>query len=61
VCGLATDYCVKSTVLDSVGAGFQTTLIADACRGVNINPSDSAEAINEMRAAGVSIVESADL
>jgi nicotinamidase/pyrazinamidase len=61
VCGLATDYCVKSTVLDSVGAGFQTTLIADACRGVNINSGDSAAAINEMRAAGASIVESADL
>ncbi|HYY30135.1 MAG TPA: bifunctional nicotinamidase/pyrazinamidase, partial [Chthoniobacterales bacterium] len=37
VCGLATDYCVKFTAFDSVGAGFRTTLIADACRGVNIN------------------------
>jgi nicotinamidase/pyrazinamidase len=61
LCGLATDYCVKSTALDSVGAGFQTALIADACRGVNINEGDSAAAVNEMRAAGVTVVESADL
>jgi nicotinamidase/pyrazinamidase len=61
VCGLATDYCVKFTALDSVRAGFQTTLVAGACRGVDIQAGDSAAAINEMRAAGVSIAESHDL
>src|SRR5579871_1082201 len=35
VCGLATDYCVKFTALDSVQAGFKTYFIADASRGVN--------------------------
>jgi nicotinamidase/pyrazinamidase len=61
VCGLATDYCVKFTALDGVRAGFQTTLIVDACRGVDIRAGDSAAAVNEMRAAGVSIAESAEI
>jgi nicotinamidase/pyrazinamidase len=61
VCGLATDYCVKFTALDGFRAGFQTTLIVDACRGVDIRAGDSAAAVNEMRAAGVSIAESAEI
>jgi nicotinamidase/pyrazinamidase len=57
VMGLATDYCVKFTALDSVGrAGFPTTLVEDGCRG--INPDTSAAAVREMRAAGLRVVRS---
>lgn len=57
VVGLATDYCVKFTALDAVKLGFKTTLIADACRGVNLQPGDVERAIVDMRKAGVRIVE----
>ncbi|HTV42691.1 MAG TPA: bifunctional nicotinamidase/pyrazinamidase [Candidatus Sulfotelmatobacter sp.] len=61
VCGLATDYCVKFTALDAVGAGFKTHLIADASRGVNVRPDDVTNAITEMKQAGVIIEESAKI
>lgn len=61
VCGLATDYCVKATAIDSVQLGFKTRLIEDACRGVEQRPGDIAGAIGEMRAAGVLIITSRDL
>jgi nicotinamidase/pyrazinamidase len=61
ICGLATDYCVKFSALDGVDSGVRTHVIEDACRGVELNPGDSAAAIAEMRKAGVSIVESASL
>ena len=53
VCGLATDYCVKFTALDAVQLGFETFLIADACRGVNLKPGDVTHAVEEMLANGV--------
>ena len=61
VCGLATDYCVKFTALDAVAAGFNVTLIEDACRGVELKPGDITAAIGEMRRTGVKIVRSADI
>jgi nicotinamidase/pyrazinamidase len=59
VMGLATDYCVKFTALDSVGLGFETYLIEDGCRGVNLKPTDSADAIEAMKKAGVVVTTSA--
>lgn len=56
VCGLATDYCVKFTVLDALREGFGVTLLAGACRGVNLTPGDVARAIDEMRSAGAVVV-----
>ncbi len=50
--GLATDYCVKHTVLDGVKEGFQVVLLEDAIRGVNLQPGDSERAIEEMIRAG---------
>jgi nicotinamidase/pyrazinamidase len=50
--GLATDYCVKATVLDALQAGFAVTLLLDASRGVNVRPHDSEEAIEAMVRAG---------
>jgi nicotinamidase/pyrazinamidase len=59
--GLATDYCVKFTALDAMALGFRTCLIEDACRGVNLKPGDVAEAIREMKAAGLVVLPSAEL
>ena len=58
--GLATDYCVKHPVLDAIQEGFQVMLIGDAVRGVNLNPGDSEQAIQEMTAAGAVIVRGDD-
>jgi nicotinamidase/pyrazinamidase len=57
--GLATDYCVKYTVLDALKEGFKVVLIADAIRGVNLQPDDSERAIEEMVRAGVERATSA--
>lgn len=61
VCGLALDYCVKFTALDARSLGFETYLIADATRAVNLKPEDGDQAIREMREAGVHIVTSNDI
>jgi nicotinamidase/pyrazinamidase len=61
VLGLATDYCVKFTALDARQLGFEVVLVEDGCRGVNLKPTDSEEAITELRRAGVSVVRSGDL
>lgn len=55
VMGLATDYCVKATALDAVKEGFTVSLIADGCRGVNMQGHESTAAIAELSAAGVRI------
>lgn len=56
--GLATDYCVKQTVLDGIKEGFQVKAVADAMRPVELQPGDGERAMNEMRAAGAEIIES---
>jgi nicotinamidase/pyrazinamidase len=53
--GLATDYCVKHSVLDAIEAGFEVVLIQDAVRGVDVQPGDSERAVEEMRAAGATL------
>ncbi len=50
--GLATDYCVKYSVLDAQQLGFPTTVIEDGCRGVELQPGDVERAIEEMRLSG---------
>jgi nicotinamidase/pyrazinamidase len=61
ICGLATDYCVKFTALDALRLGFSTTVVADACRGVEVNEGDTARALEEMSAAGARVVESREV
>ena len=56
--GLATDYCVKHTVLDGLKEGFKVKALADAMRPVNMNPDDGRKALEEMSAAGAEIVGS---
>lgn len=61
VCGLATDYCVKYTVLDAVSLGFDTHLVRDACRAVNLKPTDEDVAIQQMKSAGAKITTSEEI
>jgi nicotinamidase/pyrazinamidase len=58
--GLATDYCVKQTVLDGRKLGFEVVVLTDAVRGVDIAPGDSARALSEMAEAGALVAESVD-
>jgi nicotinamidase/pyrazinamidase len=55
VAGLATDYCVKETVLDARRLGFKTVVLRDAIRAVDLQPADGDRAIDRMREAGAEI------
>lgn len=54
--GLATDYCVLNTVLDARKAGFDTLLLVDAIRAVNVQPGDGERAEQQMIAAGAQLI-----
>lgn len=54
--GLATDYCVRATVLDALDLGYKTYVVTDAVKGVDLYPKDSEEALNEMAQAGAVLV-----
>jgi nicotinamidase/pyrazinamidase len=54
--GLATDYCVKNTVLDALKNGFKVKAVEDAMRAVELHPGDGEKAIQQMRAAGAEII-----
>jgi nicotinamidase/pyrazinamidase len=61
IAGLALDYCVKFTAMDAKSLGFETFLITDATRAVNLQPVDGQRALEEMKAAGIHCLESKDL
>jgi nicotinamidase/pyrazinamidase len=54
--GLATDYCVKNTVLDALKQGFAVKAVEEAMRAVELEPGDGKRAIEEMRDAGAEIM-----
>lgn len=56
VVGLALDYCVKETAIDAARAGFETTLLAEGTRAVNLSPGDGTRAAADVAEAGVDIV-----
>jgi nicotinamidase/pyrazinamidase len=56
IAGLATDYCVAYSALDSVGRGFVTKIRLDACRGIDLGGS-MAIMTSEMKAAGVTLLD----
>jgi nicotinamidase/pyrazinamidase len=58
VTGLATDYCVKNSVLDALGLGFAVTVVQDAVRGVDVHPGDSEQALAQMETAGARLESS---
>lgn len=61
IAGLATDYCVKYSVLDALHLGFQVYVISDACRGINLNEKDEQNAFEEMHQAGAKILSSKEI
>jgi nicotinamidase/pyrazinamidase len=56
--GLATDYCVKHSVLDALRQGIDVTVLTDAIRAVDVSPGDGARALEEMKAAGAKLATS---
>lgn len=60
VVGLATDYCVKATVLDGLRLGYPVVVPRPAMASVDLEPGDGAEALLAMCMAGATIVESGD-
>jgi nicotinamidase/pyrazinamidase len=61
VLGLATDYCVKFTVLDALQLGFAVSVVVDGCRAVELQPGDGERAIAAMREAGATVITSRDI
>jgi nicotinamidase/pyrazinamidase len=59
VCGIATDFCVRSTALDAAGNGFSTRVLTALCAGVS--PETTAEALVDLAKAGVTIHRAAPL
>lgn len=59
--GLATDYCVRASVLDARRLGFDVTVVEDGVRAVDVRAGDGARAIEEMRLAGAAISDSQDV
>ncbi|OGP86292.1 MAG: amidase [Deltaproteobacteria bacterium RBG_16_54_11] len=57
--GIATDYCVRATVVDALRAGFQVIVIEELCRGVA--PDTSRAALEEMKEGGASILQKFDI
>jgi nicotinamidase/pyrazinamidase len=55
VAGLATDYCVKATAVDAAGLGFETVVLRNGIRAVDLAPGDGERALAEMQAAGVAL------
>jgi nicotinamidase/pyrazinamidase len=55
VCGLATDYCVRGTVLDARRLGFETVVLTAAVASVELSPGDGARALAEMAEAGAQL------
>jgi len=56
--GLATDYCVKFTVLHALEFGYRVFLLTDCIKGVNLNEEDSKNAIDEMVRKGAILTTS---
>ncbi len=55
VVGLATDYCVRETVIDAAAKGFEVTLLLDAVRAVELEPGDGERALEDVQRAGATI------
>lgn len=61
IMGIATDYCVKYTVLDALDLGYKVYFINDGSKGVNVNLEDSQNAITEMQRKGAIIINSENI
>ena len=56
--GLATDYCVRATVLDALALGYQVVVLRDAVAAVDVKPGDGTAALQAMQRAGAVIADS---
>lgn len=61
LCGLATDFCVFYSAMDSTKLGFKTHVILDACRGIDVPPGRINECIGAMKANKITIINSGDI
>jgi nicotinamidase/pyrazinamidase len=61
VVGLATDYCVRASAIDACREGFDTTVVTDAIRAVEVHPGDGERALEDMREAGARLATSGEL
>jgi nicotinamidase/pyrazinamidase len=61
IMGLATDYCVKFSCIDAAELGFNTHVIIDACRGIDLEVGDIQKSIKEMEAVGVVVLKFQDV
>lgn len=59
--GLATEYCVKNTVLDAIKEGFETYFLEDGSRGIDLNPGDVEKAVQEMLDRGALKIRLSDI
>jgi nicotinamidase/pyrazinamidase len=55
VVGLATDYCVKETAIDAAARGFETILLLEAVRAVDLEPGDGQRALEDVQRGGVTV------
>jgi nicotinamidase/pyrazinamidase len=58
ILGLATDYCVRATTMDALRLGYETFVVTDGVRAVNVQPDDGDRALAEMREHGARLVSS---
>lgn len=58
IAGLATDYCVKYSVLDALELGFKVYVVVDGCRGVDLKEGDSRRAMEEVHQKGAEMLSS---
>jgi nicotinamidase/pyrazinamidase len=61
VAGLATDYCVRATVLEAIGNGFEAVVVTDGVRAVDEQAGDGERALDELAAAGATLVTSVEI
>ena len=61
VAGLATDFCVKFTVNDACSLGYETWVVRDGCRAVNLAEGDEARALQSMQRSGAKVITSIQL
>ncbi|MFI5255436.1 MAG: isochorismatase family protein, partial [Candidatus Limnocylindrales bacterium] len=55
IAGLATDYCVRASGLDARALGYRTIVLERAIAAVDLQSGDGARALDELRAAGVTV------